>query len=246
MLIQVDNFSILNINSFRKNTGRFTLSIILPALNEAPAIQKVIDEIKQLTLPNTEILLIDGCSSDGTVQIARKRRIKILIEPKKGYGAAILKGIKNAQGQIIVIMDSDYTYPSYSIPQLIAPILNNRADLVLGNRLRTISSTSMKTSHIVGNKILSLIFNILFKNKIQDTQTGFRAFKKNSFQRLKCRSRGIFLPTEILIQALKFNLIIDEQPITYRPRIGSSKLNPIKDGLVILLKMIIYRFLWSR
>lgn len=201
----------------------------------------MIEEINQVELPKKEILVIDGCSTDATINIAKKLGSKIIIEPKRGYGIAILKGIDIAKGQIIVIMDSDYTYPGYFIPQLISPIIKNKADLVLGNRLKNIKLESMKISHIFGNIFLTLIFNFLFHNKIRDTQTGFRAFRKKIFDKMKVKSKGIFLPTEILIKALKLRLRIKEQYIIYRPRLGRSKLSPIRDGLVIFLKMLINR-----
>lgn len=138
-------------------------------------------------------------------------------------------------------MDSDYTYPSQYIPQLIKPILKNKADIVLGNRLTNANLKSMKASHFFGNKILNIIFNFLYHSKIQDTQTGFRAVRKKIFKKMKIRSKGIFLPTEIIIQAIKLRLKIKEKVIIYRPRIGRSKLSPLRDGFIILLKMIINR-----
>lgn len=169
--------------------------------------------------------------------------LKVIIEPKKGYGNAILRGIDSSKGQIIVIMDSDYTYPAFYIPRLISPLLKGDADLSLGNRLSHISLDSMKISHLFGNKFLTLIFNFLFFNKIKDSQTGFRAFYKDIFKKMNIKNRGIFQPTEILVKALKLNLRIKETTINYRPRIGQSKLNPLRDGFLILLKMIINRFI---
>ncbi|MHA1651741.1 MAG: glycosyltransferase family 2 protein, partial [Candidatus Helarchaeota archaeon] len=147
-----------------------------------------------------------------------------------------------AKGKIIVIMDSDYTYPAHYIPNLINPIIENKADLVLGNRLKNIKLESMNFLHLFGNKFLTLTFNILYSSKIQDTQTGFRAFKKIIFKKLNIKSKGIFFPTDFLIQSLKLHLKIEEKYILYRSRLGHSKLNPLRDGLIIFLKMIINRF----
>ena len=190
-----------------------------------------------------EVIIVDGCSTDSTIKIAKKMGLKVIIEPKKGYGNAILRGIDSSKGQIIVIMDSDYTYPAFYIPRLISPLLKGDADLSLGNRLSHISLDSMKISHLFGNKFLTLIFNFLFFNKIKDSQTGFRAFYKDIFKKMNIKNRGIFQPTEILVKALKLNLRIKETTINYRPRIGQSKLNPLRDGFLILLKMIINRFI---
>jgi len=201
----------------------------------------VIFEINNLSLPKKEILVVDGCSTDATIDIAQKMGAKIVIEPNKGYGNAIRRGINIAHGQIIVIMDSDYTYPGYYIPKLIAPLLNGEGDLILGNRLNYFNRNSMKISHLFGNMILTIIFNFLFHSNLRDTQTGFRAFRKTLFQKLNLKSKDLYFPTEILVQALKYHLKIKEIPIIYRSRIGKSKLNPILDGFIILIKIIITR-----
>ncbi|MDD1777491.1 MAG: glycosyltransferase family 2 protein [Candidatus Helarchaeota archaeon] len=222
------------------------VSIILPTLNEAQSIRKVISEINRLPLFQKEILIVDGCSKDATIDFARKMGVNIIIEHIKGYGNAIQKGINIARGQIIVIMDSDYTYPGSSIPQLITPLIKNEADLILGNRLEYYSLSSMKISHLFGNLILTTVFNLLFHSKIRDTQTGFRAFRKTFFEKLNVESKGIFLPTEILVKALRLHFKIKEIPIVYRPRIGKSKLNPILDGFIILIKIILTRLSFSK
>lgn len=201
----------------------------------------MISEINRLPLPQKEILVVDGCSNDATMDVAKRMGVNVIIEHIKGYGNAIRKGIDIAQGQIIVIMDSDYTYPGYYIPQLITPLIKNEADLILGNRLAYYNLRSMKISHLFGNLILTIIFNFLFHSKLKDTQTGFRAFRKTFFKKLKVESKGLFLPTEILVKALKFHFKITEIPIYYRPRIGKSKLNPILDGFIILIKIILTR-----
>lgn len=206
----------------------------------------MISEINRLPLPRKEILVVDGYSSDATIDFARRMGANVIIERIIGYGNAIRKGINIAQGQIIVIMDSDYTYPGYYIPQLITPLIKHEADLMLGNRLDYYDSSSMKISHLFGNLLLTTIFNFLFHSKIRDTQTGFRAFRKTLFEKLKLESKGIFLPTEILVKALKFHFKIKEIPIYYRPRIGKSKLNPILDGFIILIKIILTRVAFLR
>ncbi len=218
------------------------ISIILPSLNEGKAIQKVIEEIYALKLPKNEIIVVDGGSTDETIKILKKLETKIIIETKKGYGTAIHRGISAARGKIIVIMDADYTYPAKFIPKLINPIINNEADIVLGNRLADKHSIHMKKSHLFGNIILSLWFNVIYLSRFQDTQTGFRAFYKKIFEKLETKSKHIYLPTEIISQAIKKRFRILEIPISYRFRIGKSKLSPLRDGLLIFLKMLINIF----
>ena len=215
------------------------ISIILPSLNEEQSIKKVIEEIKTINLPSNEIIVVDGCSTDATIEIVKKLNVKIIIEPKKGYGNAIYRGIKAAKGKIIVTMDSDYTYPASYIPQLISPLIKNEADLVLGNRLIEKRSIPMNKSHLFGNILLTLWFNTMYLSKIKDTQTGFRAFPKKFFKNLRVKSKGIFFPTEFLIKSLKSRFRIVEIPISYRSRIGKSKLSPIRDAIHIFVKILI-------
>jgi len=215
------------------------ISVILPTLNEEKAIQKVIDEIPYNDLPNTEVVVIDGNSKDNTRQIAQQCGARVILESREGYGQAIHTGFNNVNGDIIVWMDSDYTYPAYQIPKLIQPILDNKADIVLGTRIKgNIHPGAMKHSHRFGNILLTLIFNILFLRRLSDTQTGLRAFHKSVLKKLKFSNSGMAFATQTLIQAVKKRLRIKEVKIDYRPRIGTSKLSAIKDGARIFAEIV--------
>jgi len=215
------------------------ISIILPALNEEKAIHKVISEIPLHKLPPTEILVVDGCSQDNTINIAKECGAKVITEYKKGYGQAIYTGLKHAKGDIIVWMDSDYTYPSHQIPELVQPILDNKADIVLGSRIKgKIHPGAMTILHRFGNLYLTMLFNIFFFKNLSDTQTGFRAFSKHALKLLKMSNNGMGFATQTLTQAVKKRLKIKEIEIVYRPRIGCSKLHSFKDGVRILIEII--------
>jgi len=223
----------------RTNEKRPVISIIMPSLNEEKAIQKVISEIPIDKLPPTEVIVVDGCSEDNTRMVATRCGAKVIIEHKKGYGQAIYTGIKSAKGDIIVWMDSDYTYPSYQIPDLIRPILEGRADIVLGSRLKgRIHPGAMKLLHRFGNIYLTMIYNVFFFKAISDTQSGLRAFSKRAMELLKLTNNGMGFATQTLTQAAKKRLRIKEIKIEYRPRIGSSKLNSFKDGARIFVEII--------
>ncbi|MHA1265180.1 MAG: glycosyltransferase family 2 protein [Candidatus Helarchaeota archaeon] len=215
------------------------LSIILPTFNEELSIQKVIKEIQSCSLPPYEIIVVDSCSTDSTREIVNKFHLQIIIEPRRGYGLAIQRGIAAAKGKYILIMDSDFTYPATYISQLITPLIKNEVDLVLGNRLHNKKAVNMKKSHLFGNIILTLWFNIIFLTCLKDTQTGIRAFSKSFYKKLKINSKGIFFPTEFLIKAVKKRSRILELPIPYRFRIGISKLSPLRDGILIFIKILI-------
>ncbi|MBD3226817.1 MAG: glycosyltransferase, partial [Candidatus Lokiarchaeota archaeon] len=216
-----------------------TVSIILPALNEEEAIRKVINEIPLSKMPPTEILVVDGCSDDRTRQIARDCDAKVITERENGYGKAINTGIENAKGDIVVWMDSDYTYPSYQIPNLIKPIMMGQADIVLGSRIKgNIQPGAMKPLHRFGNLYLTMMYNILFFRRLTDTQTGLRAFSRKAMESLKVKSKGMSFATQTLCQAAKKRLKIKEIKIEYKPRIGCSKLHSFKDGTRIFVEIL--------
>ncbi|MHA1231630.1 MAG: glycosyltransferase family 2 protein [Candidatus Helarchaeota archaeon] len=221
-----------------KNQTHPLISIIIPTLNEEKAIRKVITEIPLDKLPDTEILVIDGFSTDKTREIAHECGAKVISQHKKGYGNAIYTGIKYAKGKIIVWIDSDYTYPSKQIPDLIKPILEGKADIVLGSRIKgKIYPGAMKLLHRFGNLYITLIYNILFWKRLSDTQTGFRAFRKDALLSMKLNNNGMGFATQTLTQGAKKRMRIKEIKIEYRPRIGCSKLHSFRDGARILAEI---------
>jgi glycosyltransferase involved in cell wall biosynthesis len=219
------------------------VSVILPALNEEEAIRKVINEIPLEKMPPTEILVVDGCSDDRTRQIAKDCGAKVIIENNKGYDQAMDTGLKLCKGDVIVWMDSDYTYPSYQIPEIINPILENKADIVLGSRIKgRIQPGAMIPTHHFGNILLTMLYNILFFQFVSDTQTGLRAFNKKTLGfidfKLNKRGWGFGWNTQMLTQAAKKRLRIKEIKIDFRPRLGCSKLSTLKDGARILIQIL--------
>jgi len=194
------------------------ISIVLPTKNE-PAIEKVMEEINKIKI-DKEILVIDN-SEDDTALKAKKLGAKVIYQKSNGYGDALVQGFKFAKGEVIVMMDADSTYNPSFIPKLVEPILNNEADIVLGKRNMTLKNMSF--SNIFGNKVLTLILNTLYRMNINDSQTGMRAIKKSSLEKLQMYSPGMPLASEMLIEAIKNNLRIAEIPIEYSERVGNSK-----------------------
>jgi len=218
------------------------ISIIMPALNEESGISKTISEIPLDILPPTEILVVDGFSTDKTREYAEKMGAKILMEKKKGYGRAIRTGMKEAKGEIMVWIDADFTYPAISIPKIVKPLLEKKADVVIGNRLTSLDQGSMVLSHRFGNIFLTLFFDFLFGKKIKDTQCGLRAFSKKAVDKMKFHTNGMPFATETLIEAVKNKLKIDQVDIGYRKRMGNAKLNSLRDGTNILITMLKNKF----
>jgi glycosyltransferase involved in cell wall biosynthesis len=207
--------------------------VCLPTRNEKENVQFMIDGIKKL---GYDIFISDENSSDGTVEIAKKNKIPVYKRDGSGKGFGVRKALEVAKQKgydILVLIDCDRTYPVEYIPAMINHM--PEYDMVVGAR----SLEEIKPFHRLPNKIHTLATNILFGGRLKDINSGLRAFKVSKFD--KFRSRGFDIEAEISAKALKNKLKIKEIPIEYRKRVGHSKIK-IKDGLLILLRIIKERF----
>lgn len=212
------------------------MTVIIPTLNESSAIGKLLSEMPRGLLD--EVIIVDS-SVDDTPKIASFFPVKVIREERIGYGRALQTGIENAKGDIVVYIDGDHTYDPREIQKLIQPIFDDRHDVVLGNRLGGMMLPgSMNCLNRVGNMVLSLVFGILFFKTLSDTQTGFRAIARAYLKGLPCKDYGMSYATEQLIHLVKRGARIEEVPVTYRPRLGKTKLCAWRDGLTILKVML--------
>ena len=211
------------------------LTIIIPTINEEKAIGKVIKEIPLKILEKnnykTEILIIDGASTDNTKQIAEQLGATVITEKRKGYGRAYKTGFKKANGDIIVTADGDHTYPMKSIPALLETLKKDNLDFITTNRFKHRDKKSVSTLHLIGNHILTTATQLLFNTKLKDSQSGMWVFRKKILTKLTLTSDGMPFSEEIKIEAYKKRLKCKEIPINYRTRIGEVKLNSYKDGI---------------
>ena len=203
------------------------LSIILPVYNEEKSIKNVIHRIPDKF--NYEIIIVDDGSTDMTIQYIKEMQnpnIQLLKYAKnQGYGAALLIGLKYARGDIIVTLDSDGQHDPQEIPNLIKPILNNEADIVIGSSYKGNSNYYYPLYRKIGEFIIRVIIWIFYYQEIDNNQSGFRAFKKNIKHIFYgTKHKGMGFTTEFLFRAYSNNLKIKEVPISVKPRVhGSSK-----------------------
>lgn len=211
------------------------VSVIMPCLNEeqtiGASIQKAWEGAQKTGLP-AEVIVVDNGSTDRSIEIAKQNGARVIEESRKGYGSAYLRGFKEAQGDLIVMGDSDDTYDFRILDQFIKP-LQEGFELVNGNRLGgKILKDAMPALHrYVGVPFLSWFLNKLFGLKISDAHCGLRSFKREILPRLDLSSPGMEFASEMLIKAGLKKIRMVEIPITYYPRKGQSKLRTFRDGL---------------
>ena len=213
-----------------------TISVIIPTLNEEDGIGMVLSSMPVEEFD--EILVVDG-SSDMTAEIARKYGARVIKEPRRGYGRALQTAIDEASGDMVVYIDGDFTYDPTEILSLIEPIREGRYDVVLGNRLTGANDDCMNFLNRIGNKTLSRIFSWVFGVKVNDTQTGLRIVPRLALVNQEYRSYGMAYVTEQLTKLIKAGYRVGEVPISYRFRIGRSKLHLFRDGLSILATILV-------
>jgi len=214
-------------------------SIIIPVYNEEESIIHVINEVKKLKL-DKEIVIVDDGSKDKTADLVEKQKGIRLIRHKTnlGRGGAIKTGINNARGSIIYVLDGDMEHKPTE--ELVKPILQNKADVVYGNRLH--NPAGMTKLHLMGNKVLSLVGSFIAKQKLNDVYTGSKCFRKETIQSLNLESNGFEQEAELLVKLAKKRIKIKEVGIGYKTRsFGESSIGPM-DGLNGIFTMIKFYF----
>ena len=224
--------------------GDKLISILLPCLNEQNAIAYCIDNaklfLKQVNMPG-EIIVIDNGSTDKTKIIALTKKVVVLEETALGYGNALMKGLAASTGEIIFMMDSDGSYNLLDA-QPFLELLGKDYDFVLGSRLKgEIFRGAMPWLHLhVGVPLLTRLLTFLIKLNISDAHCGLRAIRRDAINQMKLSCSGMEFASEMILEAAKASLHIAEVPVSYRPRIGKSKLRTIRDGCRHLFVIISY------
>lgn len=202
-------------------------SLIIPAYNEEKGVALVIEEYLDKL---DEIIVVDDGSTDRTFEVAQKfDNIKLYRhETNKGKVAALRTGVEHATGEVIIFTDADYTYPAKYIPDFIKEI-ERGADLVLGSRLENIDN--MPFFNRIGNHMFSFLTTYISYITVTDSQTGYRAFKREMFDKFDVNAKSLEFETKMTVKVAKLGYRIVEIPIEYRKRVGQSKLRPIRDGI---------------
>ena len=212
------------------------IAVLIPCYNEAKTIEKVVKDYKKV-LPEADIYVYDNNSKDDTDEIAKKAGAIVRYEYKQGKGNVIRSMFRDIDADCYLMIDGDDTYPAENAREMCQYVLNGEADMVIGDRL---SSTYFKENkrpfHNFGNVLVRGLINTLFKSKVKDIMTGYRAFSYDFVKTFPVLSKGFEIETEMTIHSLDKNLLLKEIPVDYRdrPEGSVSKLNTYSDGFKVL------------
>ena len=212
------------------------IAVLIPCYNEAKTIEKVVKDYKKV-LPEADIYVYDNNSTDGTDEIAKKAGAIVRYESKQGKGNVIRTMFREIEADCYLMIDGDDTYPAENAREMCDYVLNENVDMVIGDRL---SSTYFKENkrpfHNFGNRIVRWSINKIFKSKINDIMTGYRAFSYEFVKSYPVLSKGFETETEMTIHAIDKNFTLKEIPVQYRdrPEGSVSKLNTYKDGVKVI------------
>ena len=212
------------------------IAVLVPCYNEAKTIEKVVKDYKK-ALPEATIYVYDNNSSDGTDKKAKKAGAVVRYEYKQGKGNVVRSMFRDIDAECYLMIDGDDTYPAENAREMCDLILNKKADMVIGDRLSSTYFTENKRPfHNLGNKLVRFSINKLFKAKVKDIMTGYRAFNKRFVKGFPVISKGFEIETEMTIHAVDKNYHLVEVPVNYkdRPAGSVSKLNTYKDGARVL------------
>ena len=215
-----------------------SVAVLVPCYNEAVTVGKVVDDFRRV-LPDATVYVYDNNSSDGTGDIAREHGAVVRFEPRQGKGNVVRQMIRDIDADYFIMVDGDDTYPAEAAFDLLKPLIDDKADMVVGDRISNgaYDKENHRAFHGFGNNLVRRLIKWLYKYEFTDVMTGYRAFNSVFAQTLPVLSSGFEIETELSIHAIDKRWRIASVPVLYRDRpAGSvSKLSTFSDGMKVLV-----------
>lgn len=211
------------------------IAILIPCHNEELTIAEVAAAFRA-ELPDAQIFVFDNNSTDGTVERARAAGAVVLSEPRQGKGFVVQSMFRRVEADVYVMVDGDGTYPASEVRRLIEPILKDEADMVVGSRLQSGTSSEFRSINRWANHLVLSLLNSMFRVKLTDVLSGYRAFNRKFVKTIPVFGGGFEIETELTIKAVARGFRIVEIPttLTARPQGSHSKIRLFRDGFLIL------------
>ena len=218
------------------------IAIVIPCLNEARSIQKVIEDFVRV-VPEATVYVFDNNSTDRTAEIAREAGATVIQSPNQGKGNVIRHMSRVIDADIYMLVDGDDTYSADAAPKMLERFQSENLDMLVGTRLDGFEKGSFRAFHQFGNRLISGLVSLLFRKRLTDVLSGYRVLSRTFVNMVYLRRGGFEVETEMTLQALTKRLAIGEIPIEYgsRPSDSPSKLNTWGDGWLIV-KCIVLLF----
>ena len=216
------------------------IAVLIPCYNEGTTIGKVVVDFRS-ELPEADIYVYDNNSTDDTVEKAKKAGAIIGYERRQGKGNVVRRMLREIDADCYILVDGDDTYPVENAKEMARMVLEEKTDMVIGDRLSaTYFEENKRPLHDSGNRLVRSIINRIFHSDVKDIMTGYRAMSRRLVETLPLLSEGFEIETEMTIMALDSGLDIQQIPVQYRDRPDGSvsKLNTITDGCRILLTIL--------
>ena len=216
--------------------------VVIPCYNEEQTIGKVVSDFRR-ELPESEIYVMNNNSTDKSAEIAEAAGARVLWVGRQGKGSVVREIFRKIDADIYVMIDGDDTYPALAVHELMKPVIDASAEMVVGDRLSKgfYAAQNKRSFHNFGNHLVRKLVNLCFKSNLKDIMSGYRVFSKLFVKNIPILSDGFEVETEMTILCLDRKLEIVEIPIEYkdRPAGSYSKLNTIKDGFRVIMTIFV-------
>lgn len=224
------------------------LSVIIPCYNEAATLATVLAAVRRVPV-DKEIIVVDGNSTDGTREILERESHAGDLRPiyqqqKNGRGGALREGMAAATGDVLIFQDADLELDPACFPDLLAPIMDNRADIVFGSRFLT-GRPNMTFLQYWGNKAVNILLNILWGTRLTDVETCYQMFRRTAIEGMHFDRNDMSFTVELTLRLVRGGMRIVEVPIEYTPRTkAEGKKLYWADGFISLWVLLYYRIQW--